>query len=270
MVQVADTDIRDAALRGDLSFLEPELLQNWVVGQRWFASKSRQLSGLEVLQGVPLRDSEPLLVLALVSAKFPAGTHDLYQLPVGVRPASDGWDQAVIAEVDGWTVYDALVDPVHARELLHRMEQSSVARAGGSTLRFAWVDGRPPSDPLEVRPMGVEQSNSSMVFGDELVLKTFRRVEPGVNPELEMLRFLTEHGFANIAALAGWYEYGGRLVDSTLGILQAFLHDAADGWNLALEEVATAPERFLERLDSLGEEERQLHNELSTSENGPP
>src|SRR5258706_9415881 len=123
------SDIADRAGRGDLSFLDPETLQEWVVAQRWFGSKSRQVSGLDVLQGVPLRGEEPLLVLALVSARFPAGTHDLYQLPLGLRPASEGWDKGVIDEVDGWTVYDALVDPVHARELLERMHQSSVTRA---------------------------------------------------------------------------------------------------------------------------------------------
>src|SRR5438093_219550 len=103
-------DVRARALAGDLSFIEPEVLQDWVVSQRWFASKSKQVTALEVLQGVPLRDEEPLLVLALVSAKFHAGTHDLYQLPVGVRPAVDGWSDAVIADVDGWTVYDGLSD----------------------------------------------------------------------------------------------------------------------------------------------------------------
>jgi len=92
------------------------------------------------------------------------------------------------------------------------MRDSSVARAGGSTLTFRWADGADSERDPDVRPMGVEQSNSSMVFGDELVLKSFRRLEPGINPELEVLRFLAEHGFGNIAPLAGWYEYEGRLV----------------------------------------------------------
>ncbi len=69
--------------------------------------------------------------------------------------------------------------------------------------------------------MGVEQSNSSIVFDDELVLKVFRKLEPGVNPELEMLRFLTEHRFANIAPLQGWYEYDGTALATTLGVAQS-------------------------------------------------
>ena len=70
-------------------------------------------------------------------------------------------------------------------------------------------------------PMGAEQSNTSIVFDEQLVLKVYRRLEPGINPELEMLRFLTERGFANIAALAGWYATRGRLIDATLGVAAA-------------------------------------------------
>ena len=72
------------------------------------------------------------------------------------------------------------------------------------------------------RPIGVEQSNSSIVFGDQTVLKVFRRLEPGINPELEILQFLTDHGYANIAPLLGWYEYDGRSFSATLGVAQRF------------------------------------------------
>src|SRR4051794_7202240 len=265
---MTQAEVREFAGRGDLSFLEPEALQEWVVAQRWFGSKGRAVSSLEVLQGVPLRADEPLLVLALIAARFPSGTHDLYQLPIGMRHADEGWDRGVIAEVGNWTLYDGLTDPDLARELLKRMRDESVARAGGSTLTFRWMQG-PDLNGADVRPMGVEQSNSSMVFGDELVLKTFRRLEPGVNPELELLRFLTTHGFESIAPLAGWYEYEGRLVDSTLGILQTFLHGAQGGWELALEEVADDPDRFLDRLAALGEVTGRMHTVLGSDASDP-
>jgi trehalose synthase-fused probable maltokinase len=259
------SDVPDLARRGDLSFLDPEVLQEWVVAQRWFGSKSRQVSGLEVLQALPLRTEEPLLVLALVSARFPAGTHDLYQLPIGLRPASENWDTGVITEVDGWTVYDALVDPVHARELLERMRQSSVTPADDGALAFRWTgDSIEPNSTDEVRPIGVEQSNSTMVFGDALVLKAFRRLEPGVNPELELLRFLDQHGFENIAPLAGWYEYEGRLVDSTLGILQQYLKGARDGWDLAVSEDGEDPDRLIEQLEDLGAVTGRMHSVLGS------
>ena len=68
-------------------------------------------------------------MLALVEARFQTGTHELYQLPLGLRAAAEGWDDRVIAEVDGWTVYDALGDAAQARELLHRIRGSSEVAA---------------------------------------------------------------------------------------------------------------------------------------------
>ena len=94
----------------------------------------------------------------------------------------------------------------------------------------------------------MEQSNSSVVFGEALILKAFRRVEPGVNPELELLRFLSARDFEHIAPLAGWYEIQGRRIDATLGVLQEYLAGAREGWDLVLEGIAGGPGRLLERL----------------------
>jgi maltokinase len=108
-----------------------------------------------------------------------------------------------------------------------------------------------------------------VVFGDELILKAFRRVEPGVNPELELLRFLTERGFPNIASLAGWYEYEGRLLDATLGILQEYLAGARDGWELTLERLASDPEGLLGDLRALGAVTGDLHSALGSEGSDP-
>ena len=89
--------------------------------------------------------------------------------------------------------------------------------------------------------MGAEQSNTSIVFDDALVLKAFRRVEAGDNPELEMLRFLTERGFPHVAELGGWYQYEGELMDATFGVVQRFVPNARDGWELALDELGRRP-----------------------------
>ena len=164
-------------------------------------------------------------------------------LPGPARPAPGGraGTRAVIIEADGWTVYDALADPAAGRELLHRMRSNSEFQSGQDEFIFRWAPtaGAGLGGTVDVRPVGVEQSNSSIVFGDELIMKAFRKVEPGVNPELELLRFLTAHGFPHIASLAGWYEVEGRLIDATLGILQEFLAGARDGWELALDELAS-------------------------------
>ena len=81
------------------------------------------------------------------------------------------------------------------------------------------------------------------MFDEELILKVFRRLEAGINPELELLRFLTERGFENIAQLAGWYAYTGRPMDATLGILQRFVASGRDGWELALDTMEASRAR---------------------------
>ena len=134
---------------------------------------------------------------------------------------------------------------------------------------FRWTAGEAPDESLTVRPVGVEQSNTSIVFGNELIMKAIRRIEPGVNPELELLRFLTARGFPHIAALKGWYEVDGRHVSATLGILQEFLAGAHDGWELTLDELATDPEGLLDRVEDLGVVIGELHTALGSDNSDP-
>src|SRR5438067_11151549 len=84
-----------------------------------------------------------------------------------------------------------------------------------------------------------------------------------------MHRFLTERGFANIARLAGWYAYAGRPLETTLGVLQQFVAGALDGWELALDELAGAPDRFLGRLRRLGEVTGSMHSVLGSDASDP-
>jgi maltokinase len=265
------TDVAAAAASGDLSFLDETALHDWVIAQRWFGSKAREVSHIGIAEAVPLRTETPLLVLALVEARFGEGTHETYQLPLGLRPAGEGWTDRVILETGGWTVYDALADPAHGRELLHRIRQGDDVSLEEGVLRFRWAETAAQgfAGTVDVRPIGVEQSNSSVVFGDSLILKAFRRVEPGVNPELELLRFLSDRDFPHIAPLAGWYEVQGRLVDATLGVLQQYLAGAQDGWELTLQGIADDVEGVLDRLRALGEVTGELHSALGTEPNDP-
>jgi maltokinase len=265
------SDITAAVADGDLAFLEGAALQEWIVAQRWFGSKAREVSQIDIAEVVPLRAESPLLVLALVEARFGEGTHETYQVPLGLRPVEEGWSERVICETGGWTIYDALADAAHGRELLHRIRQGARVPVEDGALRFLWAETAPAgaAGSVDVRPIGVEQSNSSVVFGESLILKAFRRVEPGVNPELELLRFLSERGFPHIAPLAGWYEIQGRQIDATLGILQEYLVDARDGWELTLDGIRDDPYGLLDRLRALGEVTGELHTALGSEHNDP-
>jgi predicted trehalose synthase len=244
--------------------LPDETFRDWLVEQRWFASKSQEVASVNVLERVALRTEEPLLELALVEVRFPFGTHELYQVPLGARSA---WSGQVIWQADGQSVYDGLADPALGRELLHLMRGGQDVRTEEGIVRFRFTEDAPAATGAtdEVRPVGVEQSNSSIVFGDKLILKAFRKVEPGPNPELEILRFLTEREFPNIPTLAGWYEYEGELLDATLGILQEFLAEGRDGFELALSDLAA----FEPHARALGETTGAMHTVLGSDASDP-
>src|SRR5262249_20763613 len=228
-------------------------LIEYVTSRRWFASKTREVVHANVLDRVSLHEGEPELNVELVEVGFDTGTHETYQL------------------LTSGTELDALEDPRHTRELVHMMRAGSMARGGEGILEFRAVEGFASlgTELTSARLITSEQSNTSIVLDDELILKVFRRLEAGVNPELEMLRFLTERGFENIAQLGGWYAYVGQPLDATLGVLQQYVRNALDGWDLALDELGTEPERFLTRLRRLGQVTGSMHAVLASDASDP-
>jgi len=231
---------------------EERSLIDFVTAQRWFGSKTRDVAHATVVDRAVLRDSEPNLELQLVEIRFDTGTHETYQL------LADGG-------------HDALGDPRQVRELVHMMRGSVRVPAQDGVVEFGSVQGVAglAGELREARQITGEQSNTSIVFDDELILKVFRRLEAGINPELELLRFLTERGFENIARLAGWYAYSGKPMDATLGILQQFVAGGEDGWARALDEIVANDDAFLDTLRRLGEVTGKMHSVLGSDSSDP-
>jgi maltokinase len=227
---------------------EERAMIDFVTSQRWFGSKTREVSHSQVVDRATLQEG---LELLLVEIRFDTGTHETYQL------VTSGDD------------LDALHDAKQVRELLHLMRTNAKVSCGDGIVQFAAVEGFAGSgyELRNTRVMDAEQSNTSIVFDDELILKVFRRLEAGINPELELLRFLTARDFGNIAQLAGWYEYAGRQMDATLGILQQFVANGEDGWECALSTMGGETERFLESLRRLGQVTGRMHAALGSDAN---
>jgi len=256
-----------------LGAVEEESLGRWLLERRWFGSKARDVANVHVLDIVELAEpagDEPGLVLALAEARFPAGTHDVYQLVLATRPADQGWERGVVADAGGVTFYDAFEDPQAALRLAALLGEEARRENPHAVVIFRWAaDSEPPPADADVRPVGAEQSNTSVVYGDAFILKAFRRLEAGDNPELEMLRFLSERRFPNIARLTGWYEYRGEPMDATLGVVQRFIPCARDGWEIALEDVAASPDTFPERMYHLGHVIGRMHTVLGSDATDP-
>ena len=225
--------------------------------QRWYGAKTRTVSESELLDWVTLSD-ESEFALALMQLRYETGAHDLYQL----FTCRHG-DQLEL---------DALAaDPGLARELVRSMRDGRVLHGERGVAEFEPAEGYDglAREVQLAQLVESEQSNSSVIFDDTLILKLFRRVEPGTNPELEMLRFLSERRFRHIPALAGWYSYTGGQLSATLGILQEYVAGAQDGWVLALQELGRDPESFFARLYRLGEVTGHMHSILGSDPNDP-
>ena len=121
----------------------------WILQQRWFGSKSRELSALHVIGAPVVCETEPLLALAVVEIRFHAGTHELYHVPIGFRRE---WPDA-IAEVEGWQAYDALQDPELVKHLIGRMRSQDDVAGGEAMLEFRWSGG-PDAELGDVRLNG--------------------------------------------------------------------------------------------------------------------
>ncbi|MGI5125425.1 maltokinase N-terminal cap-like domain-containing protein [Pseudonocardia sp. CA-107938] len=214
----------------------PRLLPDWLPTQRWFAAKGRAITSVSVVAAVPLRTGDaPLLDHVLVAVTFDdGGTVQHYQLYVARDEAPSGeLEHVAIGPVGGCIAYDGLWDPRVTEWLIGALRDGLVV----GDLRFVAEPGADIAEPGPGRVLGVEQSNTSVSWGDRSILKTFRLVQPGVNPDLEMHRALRSVGSIDVAALQGAVEGVLHGEPVTLGMLQDFAANSADGWSMALASV---------------------------------
>ncbi|GGW30929.1 maltokinase N-terminal cap-like domain-containing protein [Streptomyces griseoloalbus] len=246
------------------------LLREWLPLQRWFAGKDRPVTDLGVLS---MTELFPGCLHVLVYAGHggvpapggmsPAG--DCYQLLLGVREQpSPRLGKALIGRVldgrlAGLTVYDALHDPRAAHLLLERLRRPGTA----GPLRFGCDASQPVPAGLVPRLLDAEQSNSSLVYGDEYILKVFRRIQPGVNPDLEVPGALARQGCHRVPAPVAWFRTT-HPFKATLGVLQPYLRDASDGWTLALDALASGDD-FTAQAHALGRATADVHLALSSA-----
>ncbi|GAA2999341.1 maltokinase N-terminal cap-like domain-containing protein [Streptomyces fulvorobeus] len=253
------------------------LLHAWLPGQRWFAGKGQpvtRFSLVSMTEMLPVSSAGtgPGLLHLLVRAHQPGlpanAPGDCYQLLLGVRDtlpprlAAARIGQLRDGPLAGRTVYEGLHDPRVAELLLERF------RCPGALgpLRFGQTAAVPSG--LTPRMLDAEQSNSSLVYGDSYILKIFRRVFPGTNPDLELPLALSREGCGRVPAPVAWFEATAPQ-PVTLGVLQPFLRGARDGWQLALGALAVGTD-FLPEARALGRATAEVHLALAAALPTPP
>lgn len=235
--------------------LEQSVLPEFLRSQRWFGGKARTVQSVRVADWGNLPIETPNAFLTLVEVTYTDGARDLYCLPLAVTegPAADRMNQTmrpwILAQLTGpggtAILHDALADDDTCTALMSLIgtEQDFTVQNGrvraSATAAYSDLRGD-PDDQLPVARGPATSSNSLVFFGRRLLLKLFRRLEEGTNPDYEIGRFLTERGrFKRLPQVAGTFEYDrsdGR-GPFTLGILQSHVSNDGDGWEHALSEL---------------------------------
>ena len=247
----------ESALVGAARERLESILLGYIPLRRWFGGKARRIKTASIVDVVTVPGAEGNSYLTSVVIGYAEGDPDTYMIPIAYANAAEAphilerWPLSAIAwvrnadEDSRGLLYDALGPPNFAEAMLGAIARRRRATGGtgtlvGSTTRaFARLRG-PETIRLEAQLSVAEQSNNSVIFGERLMLKVFRRLEEGVNPELEVGRFLTEKtNFAQIAPLAGSLEYRrGQGEPVTIAILQGYVPNQGDAWQYTLNTLA--------------------------------
>jgi maltose alpha-D-glucosyltransferase/alpha-amylase len=241
-----------------------EVLPAFLVQRRWFRGKARPLQAARMYETIPVAHNGATTYVTLVQVTYTDGDGETYVLPLGHMQgerADQFWRDHPEAIIARWQtsnhvqrsgiLYDALadsgfsialLDAIAARRRLKGNEGELLASPSASSRTLLGPSGT-RLEPTLVRS---EQSNTSVIYGDRLILKLYRRLEQGVNPDLEIPRYLTERGFGQVPAFAGAIEYVRDRGDpGTIATLQAYVPNQGDAWQYTLDALVGFFERAI-------------------------
>jgi maltose alpha-D-glucosyltransferase/alpha-amylase len=246
----AGTEWADLLAGAGAANLLGSALPRFLPAQRWFGARTLQIEAVDVVDWCELtRVDQATSALVLLRVVFQSGEASVYAVPMAIRwdgqeEAAPPSDSTVCALTDGrrqGVLFDGMRDPRTCTALLEiarGARQTRLQRGVAHGVRGAAAPVLQLSTS-EVRPLGAEQSNSSVAFGGSVYLKLYRRVDPGPNAEVEMNGYLAAaRGFPAVPQFYGALEYvsdqGPR---STLGMLQELVQNQGDGWSWTLDEL---------------------------------
>jgi maltose alpha-D-glucosyltransferase/alpha-amylase len=240
-----------AVLRTELPRVVSALPAEYFRQQRWFGSKGRTLRRVTLRDCAPLREEEPISLLTFIQIEYEGGSPELYSLPLVLHTQDTGndaltKDQArILAVIDAPTgtafLCDAFAEERFCKELFACIAHARrlPSAAGVFTCKNTQVNTH--QQVSAARRITAEQSNTSIIYDNALILKSFRKLENGVNPDFEISHFITTRTqFKNIPLVAGYIEYADQSgFEATVAMLQNFVVNRGDGWKYTLEHLKT-------------------------------
>lgn len=267
-VEIEVSDTWENAFQGAaVEELQSEVLPAYLLGCRWFGGKARRVQQLSIKESIPVGHEAPGVRILLMNIEYTEGIPDIYCLPAAYAVGEEAVrlieesPSAVICRlvVDGrdGVLYDALYNNEFCLHLLGLISRRRKIKVGSGELvaypgKAFRVGAKGREDLLRPHILKAEQSNTSVLFGSELFFKVYRHPDEGLNPDLEIVKFLTEHSdYGHIPAFAGGIEFRSPGRDPmVLGILQSFIPNQGDCWKYYLEIV----NRFYDRVLTAGKD----------------
>jgi maltose alpha-D-glucosyltransferase/alpha-amylase len=251
--------------------LEEDILPSYIRSCRWFGGKGRKILEVSIVEDIPLEKGKPSSHLLMLKVRSIEGSSDRYLLPIAFSSGEEA-DQivsqnpnVVIAVLkigdDEGILHDAAYSEEFRKRLLSMVSKRTTLKGlDGQIYAFhgkflKGLDGRELS-LTKSQVLQTDQSNTSILYDNELILKLYRHLEEGINPDSEIVRFLSERvGFSSIPAFAGAIEYRrkGKAAIS-IGQLQAYVPSQDDAWNFTLNSIG----QYFERVLSGGEEIKEI------------
>ncbi|MCC6543469.1 MAG: maltose alpha-D-glucosyltransferase [Nitrospirae bacterium] len=248
--------------------LEKEILPVYMLRQRWFGAKARQIQQSRISEIIPVGKNATITYMLFIEVQYSDGLPETYLLPVSFVSGEEAdrlkieIPYAILAilmtdDTEG-IIYDGIYNEEFRKNLLlmHSSRQGIKGLKGeltplaGKYLKTLTLSAEEPlSEKSQV--FKAEQSNSSLLYGNHLILKLYRRLEEGINPEMEVGRYLTETAaFTNIPPFAGALEYRRKGNSNTaISILQGYVPNQGDAWRNSIDAVERYIDRVLSRRD---------------------
>jgi maltose alpha-D-glucosyltransferase/alpha-amylase len=239
-----------------------EALPVFLASRSWFPAAERSIKAVALREAFRTRYGDTAALIALLDVESDAATGDTYLLPLTMATGaqaealSQRSPSPVIARLEGKTtgvLYDGLLDPAFCAALVDAIRGGRTRAVGNGELIAASLPAlaaalggvAPAAMPIEA--IHEEQNNTSVIFGKQLILKVFRHLQEGVNPELEIGRYFARTGsFTHVSPLLGSIEFATRRAEPmTLAVLQGYVPHEATGWQYTLDELSNFFERVL-------------------------
>jgi maltose alpha-D-glucosyltransferase/alpha-amylase len=252
--------------------IETQALPDYLTHRRWFASKDQSIKSVRLARTEKFTMANGAVLLTEIEVSLPGRT-ERYQLPLGLvwddEQTSPLIEQLAVARVEHASRLGYLTDafaldilPLGLMAALHE----NAANGGVHCTPTAALNLVTIPEILTIRRISAEQSNSSLILGNAVIMKIIRRVMLGVNPEVEMLRYLTEHGYASTPPLLGEISRQDGDVPQSMIVVQQFVANEGDAWEYTLKyltESGDSLDEYAIFAAAIGTRLAQLHEILA-------